>query len=673
VADETVSGTATYHFHDTDLDAALQGFLSAYGLHARTENSITYVSRIAVDYRAADGTVSFVADRVTLESAFRALSSAIGRTILYDSLPRDPVSLNATALRPDALLSMAVARYPELRVEDRGDYLYVRRIDPAQPVRAKPSADAIVRDGDRYSIATDTIAFSDALAALFRVAGKEYTVFAQTDPLLQRMRFADKSLDELLRLILDQAGADFAVRNDVYAIFEVQRRDILKRFYVTEYVPLTHVSVKEIPNLLPPTIAGGALYRFDQASNAVIVTGSQEEAAPLVAFLRDLDRADTGKSFQRFELEHIGVQEAMQLLPERFRNLGPIALPAQNAMVLLTTPEGRTELEGFLDVVDGKRSASPVTLRYIRAEDLLERLPPAARREEIVLTGRPGVVFFTGSDARRESFLRDLEIIDQPAPQIRYQILVIQEQENSGLSTSADYSTSVVTPEAYTAIVGALGQLLSLNLDIIATFGYQFAVRLAAELATSRAHVLADTTLNALSGQEVRFQNTDTFRYRETEIDPDTGKPKTTGVTREITSGLIISINGWSSGDGMITMKVAATVSSRGADVSTSTGNPPPTSERVVQTNVRTRSGDPLVIGGLTQQKLEVRVKKTPLLGDIPLLGRLFQSREETTENTELAVYIVPYLEGPVEAAADPDRFVDETYARLLGPEAALP
>ena len=39
------------------------------------------------------------------------------------------------------------------------------------------------------------------------------------------------------------------------------------------------------------------------------------------------------------------------------------------------------------------------------------------------------------------------------------------------------------------------------------------------------------------------------------------------GVTREITSGLVLNIDGWVSGDGMITTTVNASVSKRGADV----------------------------------------------------------------------------------------------------------
>jgi type II secretory pathway component GspD/PulD (secretin) len=108
----------------------------------------------------------------------------------------------------------------------------------------------------------------------------------------------------------------------------------------------------------------------------------------------------------------------------------------------------------------------------------------------------------------------------------------------------------------------------------------------------------------------------------------------------------VLGINGWVSGDGMVTMKVNATVSKQdetGANVSATT-NPPPTSERVVNTQVRTKSGTPIVIGGLLQiEKVEL-VSKTPFLGSIPLLGRLFQDINISDITTEMIIYIIPYV-----------------------------
>jgi type II secretory pathway component GspD/PulD (secretin) len=207
---------------------------------------------------------------------------------------------------------------------------------------------------------------------------------------------------------------------------------------------------------------------------------------------------------------------------------------------------------------------------------------------------------------------------------------------------------------------------MQLNFNVVSTFGTLFAVNLNLSLSTNKANILADTTVNGLSGQEIKFQNTRTTRYRDLELNTTTQQLQASGVTREITSGLIISMNGWVSGDGMITMKVSSTISKQGADLSTTSGNPPSTSEKIVSTNVRTVSGKPVVIGGLIQQEKVIAVQKTPVLGDIPLLGLLFQSRNDTVQNDELVIYIVPHVEYPDRRAADEGVRIEALYQKLV-------
>jgi type II secretory pathway component GspD/PulD (secretin) len=221
-------------------------------------------------------------------------------------------------------------------------------------------------------------------------------------------------------------------------------------------------------------------------------------------------------------------------------------------------------------------------------------------------------------------------------------------------------------------VTGQLGNLLNLNFDIITVFGYQFAAKLNAAISENQANVFADTTLFGLSGEEIKFQNTSTYRYRDSNIDPDTGKPIYSGVTREIVSGLLLDIKGWVSGDGMITTTVSASVSKRGADVSSSMGNPPPTSEKVLTTQVRARSGETVVLSGLRQNDSTIVEQRIPFVSKIPLVGWLFKSKNNTAENTQMIIYLVPHVDlandeytiGGLKTASIFNRFV-EPYLRL--------
>jgi type II secretory pathway component GspD/PulD (secretin) len=57
-----------------------------------------------------------------------------------------------------------------------------------------------------------------------------------------------------------------------------------------------------------------------------------------------------------------------------------------------------------------------------------------------------------------------------------------------------------------------------------------------------------------------------------------------------------------------------------------------------------------VVLSGLVKEDVNKIVRKLPLLGDIPLLGRLFRDQTDTREKTEIVIYIVPYLSRDNEA-----------------------
>lgn len=667
IADETVTGTASYYFADTTFRRAFDQFLSAYNLHYRFENGVYYVSRVGIEYDSGADVVSVAVDSMDMTTVVRAVSRRIGKTILYDPLPHEPVTLSVDSLAPARLLSIMVRRFPEYVVESEAEYLYIRRVPldestGAGPEEAQP--ELVRSDGERYSVTIESARFRDVLDRLFHLAEREYSLFVQGDAVLRDLRFADREFESALRLILDHGNADFELSDGIYHIFDIQRRDVLRRYVSTVMLPLRYLSVQELPSLLPPELSANNLFRLDQGTNTVILAGSDEQIAPLREFIEKIDVPNGNRANRRFDLKYLPVADAISALPARFSSYRPTAVPHCNAFVVAVSDEMAEELRQFVELIDVGRQGHPVTLRYVKAADLLDNLPPSVSKDQIVATGMPEVVFFRGSRAALDAFLRELEVIDRPRPQIRYELLVVQYQQSDALEAEISASNELYSGETEQSFLGTIGGLLDLDFDIISTFGYQFAVNLSTKLTDSTARVLADTTLNGLSGEQLSFQNTSTFRYRDREKDPDTGELEPTGVVREITSGLILKINGWSSGDGMITMDVSATVSKQGSADLSGSGNLPPTSERVVTTHVRAETGRPVIISGLVQQETSVINSKVPILGDIPLLGRLFRTSTDSVENTELAVYIVPHVERFVDEEVNVSRAFELMYRR---------
>ena len=61
---------------------------------------------------------------------------------------------------------------------------------------------------------------------------------------------------------------------------------------------------------------------------------------------------------------------------------------------------------------------------------------------------------------------------------------------------------------------------------------------------------------------------------------------------------------------------------------------------RSAQTNVRMKDGDTMVIGGLISSQEIKNLNKVPILGDLPFLGKLFQSVSKSKNETEVVIFL---------------------------------
>jgi pilus assembly protein CpaC len=71
---------------------------------------------------------------------------------------------------------------------------------------------------------------------------------------------------------------------------------------------------------------------------------------------------------------------------------------------------------------------------------------------------------------------------------------------------------------------------------------------------------------------------------------------------------------------------------------------------RKVDTEVELESGQSFAIAGLLDQRVTEALSKVPGIGDIPILGKLFQSKTRTPSNSELLIFITPEIVRPIPA-----------------------
>lgn len=92
--------------------------------------------------------------------------------------------------------------------------------------------------------------------------------------------------------------------------------------------------------------------------------------------------------------------------------------------------------------------------------------------------------------------------------------------------------------------------------------------------------------------------------------------------------------------DDNIIMDLKVNQDSRGAV----TAGIPSIDTNEVITQVLVGNGETVVLGGIYSSEVSNTITKTPLLGDIPYLGRLFRKTEKTDERSELLIFITPKL-----------------------------
>jgi pilus assembly protein CpaC len=76
----------------------------------------------------------------------------------------------------------------------------------------------------------------------------------------------------------------------------------------------------------------------------------------------------------------------------------------------------------------------------------------------------------------------------------------------------------------------------------------------------------------------------------------------------------------------------------------------PALSTRKVQTEIELESGQSFVIAGLIDNQTNESLSKVPGIGDIPILGKLFQSKIVTRNNSELLIIVTPEIVRPIPA-----------------------
>lgn len=647
--DETITGTVSFYFSESSLMDALEIFSNSYNLFYEKEGNIIKVSKIHSSFDTQNGKISIKTHDVPLVQIIKHISSRINKTILYDNLPQATLSLDIVDLTINEVLNICIKKYPEFEVEQNDSYYYIKKIDTSDNRQKVTTKDILTKENGLYTLKLEKGRSMELITRLFFMEQKEYSLFIKSDIMLENLYFSNKDFNTILQLILEHVNADYIIKNDIYYLVDLQRSNINGKIKKTEIIPLLWLQASEVTSLFPPDISNSANIKVDKNTNSLLITGSVEEITTIKNFISLVDVPLNGLMYKKIDIKYMNAKDVCSLLPARLLQNPPAIIPGTNSILASGSPENIELLENFISDIDNKKTGYPVQLKYIKTETLLKTLPPSIDKENLIDSGYPNLVFYTGTEDKLKLFLQELNEIDKPQPQIRYQLLVIQYSKGKGESFTPTLTVNPIESSTNNFIFnGELSNIMGLSFDVISKFGYQFAASLNTKIHENTANVFTDTTLTGISGQDIKFQNTDTYRYIEYDYDSTSDTTKRTSTTQQITSGLIVNLNGWISGDNMITMTVNATISKQNSDSGNTNSKTlttlPSTSERVVTTQVRAKSGEPVIISGLIKEDDSETKSRIPFISRIPFLGELFKQNSKNKEKTEIVIYIVPHL-----------------------------
>jgi type II secretory pathway component GspD/PulD (secretin) len=306
------------------------------------------------------------------------------------------------------------------------------------------------------------------------------------------------------------------------------------------------------------------------------------------------------------------------------------------------------------------------------AQTVQQALQPSAPDLHITVPPNSTQLILTGSPYSIELAKELIAKLDVLPPMVVLDTKIVEMDEGVARQMgfefpSAFLSTTYSETTPSNSLTGAAGRLLALQpltrtpLSLVAELNFL--------VNTNRAKILEDPTITTFSGHTASIKAGETLNVLVT-----TGGGAGVVPTSQIQSfqtGVQLDIVPTVEADGVITLSLHPVVNS---EAGISAAGVPNVQTRDVQTTVAMHEGQTLVIGGLIEDDTSRSVQKIPFLGDIPLIGKLFQDVNYSYSRNELLVTVTPHVEYVTapQSASSSDLTTPNTPPALL-PSASLP
>lgn len=331
----------------------------------------------------------------------------------------------------------------------------------------------------------------------------------------------------------------------------------------------------------------------------------------------------------------------------------------QSGNVLLVAPAAeiaereRQELESRKQLEELEPLVSEfINIKYANASDILALIKTENASEGLaksVLSSRGGVIvdertnsmIITDIAGNIQGIKSLIDQIDVPVRQVMIEARIVSATDNfmeefgffvgaqdTSTAGNSNLTAAAASDSTFSGPVGSVFDLTYVSGDVSLALEIQALEESGYGEVISQPRVLTGDkqTAKISSGQQVPFTSSDgdtvTTIFQDALLSLE--------VTPQITP------------DNQIIMDLKINRDSLDTSVITISGSPINVTE--LTTTALVGDGDTIVLGGIYEQTKSSSVKKVPVLGDIPVVGRLFSSDSTEDDRTELLIFITPRI-----------------------------
>jgi general secretion pathway protein D len=483
---------------------------------------------------------------------------------------------------------------------------------------------------------------------------------------------------------------------------------------VTRIIPLSHADADELKRLFTPLVSRNAVIGAVADANQLIVTDTAGSIRRLMKIIREVDVADNRRELTVFPLEYANGSKLADLLPSLFPSLSPpkkgrststavfVADERTNSLAVIAPKTDMARIKDLIYLLDQKtlREKGKIRVLYLKnanAEELvkvLQELPAGSKDAQPVKGARSILATKTGiyADAATNSLILSAESdeelqtlenliaqLDGPRAMVHVEVLIMEVDARDDFRLGVEWTAVGETQiDGKAAAIGGgfvqAPQDSALPGFVNGTFPNGFAVGVFTE-----AIDIAGITFNNLTAliQAVKEERDVTVLSTPQILVTDQEEAKI-NVGKNIpfqtrtSSSFDQTFNSYEYRDVGTILKVTPQISDNetvrlniGLEVSlleSTTDFKPTTLKRTIDTSVLVKDSETVVIGGLIENSPARSENKVPLLGDIPLLGRLFKYETQSRQKTNLLVFLTPRV---LKKSSDASHLDQEKEARF--------